>query len=214
MRPLVAPSIISFDYAQMGSSVKALMDAGADWIHFDVMDGQFVPPITFGAQLVADMRKLGDTPFEVHLMTATPERHFDAFIEAGCSRVIFHAEATAHAHRLAQSLAARGVGAGLALNPGTPVEVAEPLLGQLDTVLVMTVNPGWGGQEFIAEALDKVRRLRSADHRIGIEVDGGITPQTIGCAREAGADLFVVGSYLATCGSIPAGMEALRSACG
>jgi len=125
MKPMIAPSILSCDPSQFRPSVKEMLDGGCDWLHFDVMDGQFVPPITFGAELVKSLRDLGDTPFEVHLMTETPEEHFDAFIEAGCQRVIFHYEATPHAHRLCQSLHEKGVQAGVAINPATPIEVLE-----------------------------------------------------------------------------------------
>lgn len=208
----LAPSILSCSYRDMADSIQQMIDGGAEWIHYDVMDGQFVPPITFGAQLVKDMPK--GTGLEAHLMTLTPERHFEAFIEAGCKRIIFHAEATMHAHRLVQDLHSRGVQAGLAINPGTPIEAAIPLLSDLDLVLVMTVNPGWGGQEFIEECLEKVRRVRELAPDLDIEVDGGIDPSTIGRAWGAGANVFVAGSFIARSSSIPGAMRELRSACG
>jgi len=213
MRVQIDRKILSFDMGDIRRSVVELVSAGADLIHFDVMDGQFVPPITFGCGLVKDLRAVGDTPFEAHLMTSTPDRHFEAFARAGCSRVIFHAEATAHAHRLVGDLHERGLEAGLAINPGTPVEAAVPLLDVLDLVLVMTVNPGWGGQSFIPSCLEKVRRLREAAPDLAIEVDGGIDPDTIRAARDAGATVFVVGSYLARAESIPCAMEELRRRC-
>ncbi len=213
MKPVFAPSILSCDPAEYRPAVKEILDAGSDWLHFDVMDGQFVPPITFGADLVKSLRSLGDTPFEVHLMTETPDAHFDAFIAAGCTRVIFHAEATHHAHRLCQALHEREVQAGVAINPATPVDCLLPLIGTMDIALIMTVNPGWGGQRLIEECLHKVRALRDAAPALDIEVDGGIDPKTIGRAWEAGANVFVTGSYLMRAPSVASGLEELRAAC-
>lgn len=214
MKLLFSPSFLSFDHAELAGPVRELISAGADWIHCDIMDGQFVPPITVGAEMVKSLRDGVSTPFEAHLMTLTPERHFDAFIGAGCRRIIFHAEATAHAHRLVQSLHDRGVEAGIAINPATHENAVEPLVGFADLILVMTVNPGWGGQKFIASCLDKVRKIRSWDPNQQIEVDGGIDTVTIKCARDAGANVFVTGSFLAEASSPAKGLAELKQACG
>ena len=196
MKYELAPSVLSFDLTSLSSSVPRLIAAGAGIVHLDVMDGQFVPPITFGAALASSLRKHTDAPMEAHLMVMDPERQFDAFQEAGCKRIVFHYEATKHAHRLVQDLKSRGLDAGIAINPGTPSEVLDAVIGDLDMVLVMTVNPGWGGQKFIASTLEKIARVRALRPGMDIQVDGGIDPSTIGQVIEAGANSFVVGSYL------------------
>ena len=196
MKYELAPSVLSFDLTSLSSSVPQLIAAGAGIVHLDVMDGQFVPPITFGAALASSLRKHTDAPMEAHLMVMDPERQFDAFQEAGCKRIVFHYEAIKHAHRLVQDLKSRGLDAGIAINPGTPSEVLDAVIGDLDMVLVMTVNPGWGGQKFIASTLEKIARVRALRPYMDIQVDGGIDPSTIGQVIEAGANSFVVGSYL------------------
>lgn len=196
MKYELAPSVLSFDLTSLSSSVPRLIAAGAGIVHLDVMDGQFVPPITFGAALASSLRKHTDAPMEAHLMVMDPERQFDAFQEAGCKRIVFHYEATKHAHRLVQDLKSRGLDAGIAINPGTPSEVLDAVIGDLDMVLVMTVNPGWGGQRFIASTLEKIARVRALRPDMDIQVDGGIDPSTIEKVIEAGANSFVVGSYL------------------
>ncbi|HLO97119.1 MAG TPA: ribulose-phosphate 3-epimerase [Fimbriimonas sp.] len=206
----LAPSVLSFDLTTLSQSVKSLEQGGADIIHLDVMDGQFVPPISFGDCLAASLRHHTKMRMEAHLMTLNPERQFDAFQSAGCERIIFHAEATHHAHRLIQDLHGRGLKAGIALNPGTSVSVVEELLPEVDLVLIMTVNPGWGGQKFIESTMAKIAEIRSVFPDLEIQVDGGIDPRTIGTAYTAGASSFVVGSYLLRAQSIEEGLKCLR----
>lgn len=213
MSPIICPSILSCDPANFHDPVKQMMEAGCDWIHLDVMDGQFVPPITFGADLAQSLAKIGSVPCEAHLMTETPERHFDAFALAGCKRITFHLEATKHGHRLCQSLKARGILAGVAINPGTPASAVMEYKDLADLVLVMTVNPGWGGQNLIESCIDKVAEIRQAMPSMRIQVDGGVDDKTIRRIWEAGATDFVAGSYLMRTPSIACGVTALREAC-
>lgn len=210
----ITPSILSCDPAQFRPAVEQMISGGCDGIHFDVMDGQFVPPITFGADLVRSLRALGDLPFDTHLMTVTPDRHFEAFIAAGSQRVAFHLETTAHAHRLAQELRERGVEPAVAINPATPAEAVYPLLPVVDNVLVMTVNPGWGGQTLIESCVEKVMAIHARAPEMEITVDGGVDPQTIRRLWDAGASTFVTGSYLMRAPSIAEGIAELRSLCG
>jgi ribulose-phosphate 3-epimerase len=213
MNCTIAPSVLGLDHANMRARIGEIIAGGASMLHFDVMDGQFVPPISFGDALVAGLRDLGDVLFEAHLMTQTPERHFEAFARAGCGRIIFHAEATPHAHRLAQTLRAMGVEPGIAINPGTAVESVRSVLDVVDLVLVMTVNPGWGAQKFIAGAMEKVRAIRTWRSDVHIEVDGGIDEKTLPVAREAGANVFVVGNYLVKQHDLGAAMRELNALC-
>lgn len=213
MSCLLAPSILSFDLTNIRGSVERMSAAGAQIIHLDVMDGQFVPPITFGSDYVAKLRIASNAVFEAHLMTNTPERHFEDFAKAGCERIIFHAEATLHSHRLAQSLRAMGISPGVAINPGTSVEAILPILDLVDLVLVMTVNPGWGGQEFIGSALSKATALRTLRPDLLIEVDGGINPHTLKLAKDAGANVFVVGNHLAKALDLDASVRELVRLC-
>jgi ribulose-phosphate 3-epimerase len=210
----ITPSILSCDPAEFRPAVRAMVAAGVDGIHFDVMDGQFVPPITFGADLVCSLRSEGTLPFDVHLMTHTPELHFEAFHKAGCERIAFHVEATVHSHRLMQELKSRGLEASIALNPGTPAEAIYPLLDLADAVLVMTVNPGWGGQSLIRSTLEKIAQIRAWRPDVEIHVDGGVDHETIVELAAAGATAFVTGSYLMRAPSIAEGVARLRNACG
>jgi ribulose-phosphate 3-epimerase len=194
----VAPSILSADFRRLGAQIEEVMAAGARVIHFDVMDGHFVPPITIGplvASSVADQVHAAGGVVDVHLMIEAPERQIEAFAEAGADSITFHEEATPHANRTLAAIRELGCLAGIAINPGTPVEALAELQGLADIVLNMTVNPGWGGQAFIEGSPDKVSRLRQVvgeDSRI--EVDGGIDAGTAGSVAEAGASLFVAGS--------------------
>jgi ribulose-phosphate 3-epimerase len=197
--PRVAPSILSADFAKLGSQVAEVMDAGARVIHVDIMDGHFVPPITIGpmvAAAIADQVHDAGGAIDVHLMIAEPDRHIEAFAEAGADSISFHAEATPHANRTLAAIRELGCGAGVAINPGTPVEAISELRGSADLVLCMSVNPGWGGQAFIETSPGKVERLKPLVGDAAIEVDGGIDAATAGPIAAAGASLFVAGSAI------------------
>jgi ribulose-phosphate 3-epimerase len=193
----VAPSILSADFSRLGSQVDEVMAAGARVIHFDVMDGHFVPPITIGplvASSIADRVHAAGGALDVHLMIEAPERQIEAFAAAGADSITFHEEATAHANRTLGAIRELGCLAGVAINPGTPVEALAELRGQADIALCMTVNPGWGGQAFVEGSVDKVSRLAALLGEAKIEVDGGIDASTAGSVAAAGASLFVAGS--------------------
>ncbi len=196
----VAPSILSADFGRLREQVREVLDAGARVIHVDVMDGHFVPPITFGPIAVEALRELvhgSGALLDVHMMIERPERQVEDFARAGADSVTFHSEATPHAVRVAHLIREHGATAGVAINPGTPVEALTDLVDAVDLVLCMTVNPGWGGQPFIAHSIEKLQRLRTLlAGAAAIEVDGGIDVDTVGPCREAGASLFVAGAAI------------------
>ncbi|WP_274650513.1 ribulose-phosphate 3-epimerase [Paenibacillus humicola] len=196
---IIAPSILSADFAALAEELQNVERAGADWIHIDVMDGHFVPNLTFGPLVVGAARTHTRLPFDVHLMIERPEAYIPEFVAAGADRITVHAEACTHLHRVVHMIKEAGLPAGVALNPATPLSVLEHMLADLDLVLIMTVNPGFGGQKFIPESLAKLRRLRTmlqaaGRNEVHVQVDGGINPETSPLVREAGADVLVAGS--------------------
>ncbi|NLY72089.1 MAG: ribulose-phosphate 3-epimerase [Tissierellia bacterium] len=197
---IISPSILSADFSKLGEEIKALDEAGADWIHFDVMDGQFVPNISFGAPILKDIKPLTKLPFDVHLMVVEPYNYLEDFAKKGANLITFHVEAVEDVNRYFDKLNELGVKIGLSLSPDSPVELIEPYLDRLDLVLVMSVYPGFGGQKFIEASLDKIskisrlRKERQLDFLI--EVDGGVGPANASIIKEAGADVLVAGSAI------------------
>jgi ribulose-phosphate 3-epimerase len=218
----IAPSILSADLTQLGAQVKAAEAAGADMIHIDVMDGRFVPNITWGLPIVKAVKQVTDLPLDVHLMIVEPERYLDAFREAGADTLTVHVEASPHLHRTLQHIRGLGVRASVALNPHTPAVMLDMVYGLLDMVLVMTVNPGFGAQSFLPEVLPKIEAVRARSEALGmaldIQVDGGISPVTVGQVVDAGANVLVAGNAIfnapegitAATKAIRAGAEAAR----
>ncbi|MCK4838979.1 MAG: ribulose-phosphate 3-epimerase [Desulfobulbaceae bacterium] len=197
---MIAPSILSADFARLGAEINEVLDAGADVVHIDVMDGHFVPNITIGPLIVKAARAITDAPLDVHLMIENADRYLDDFAEAGADWITIHAETGNHLHRTIGRIKDLGKKAGIVLNPATPLESIEWLLADVDLVMIMSVNPGFGGQKFIPSSLTKIRRLKkmidSRGLKAGIEVDGGIGPNNIGEVVEAGANIFVAGSAI------------------
>ena len=196
--PALAPSLLSADFSDLNAAIKQIENNKGTVVHIDVMDGQFVPEITYGQPVVRTIRKLTQLPFDVHLMVEHPENQINSFIDAGADWVTFHIEATPHAHRLIQMIHEKGKKAGIALNPATPVSALQEILSDVDVVLVMTVNPGWGGQKLISSCVEKIKELKRIRQEKGynylISVDGGVNNDTLQTVLDAGVDVFVSGS--------------------
>lgn len=212
----IAPSILAADYANFAQELKRIDETSADYVHIDIMDGQFVPNISFGADVVASLRKHSKLVFDCHLMVVEPERYVDAFAQAGADIMTIHVEATKHIHGALQKIKKAGLKAGVVINPGTPVSALEPVLSLVDQVLIMTVNPGFGGQAFIPEMLDKVKQVATwreeGGYAFDIEVDGGVDDKTIKACQKAGANVFVAGSYLFKASDLTSQVQTLRDA--
>lgn len=209
----VAPSILASNFLKLEEELFKIGGSGAELLHVDVMDGSFVPPISFGQEIVKKIKSVSRLPLDVHLMIDNPEKHIESFLDIGVEFLTFHIEATNHAHRIAQQIRKSGTKAGVALNPGTNIQLLEPLLSELDLVLVMSVNPGWGGQNFIHSALDKIRWLKSRNRdseSFVVEVDGGINKETAKLCHDAGIDILVAGTHVFSASDYKVQVDSLR----
>ena len=197
---LISPSVLAADFSKLGEEIQLVSEEGADLIHLDVMDGHFVPNLSFGADIIKGIRGFSNLPFDVHLMIENPEHYVDAYVEAGANFITVHPEATPHIHSVLQKIHKAGVKAGIALNPGTPIEALENVIDIIDLILVMTVNPGFGGQSFLSSQLPKISKIRTiiddGGHSIDLSVDGGINPITAKLAIDAGANILVAGTSI------------------
>ena len=213
----IAPSLLSVDFARMADELAMIEAAGADWLHVDVMDGVFVPNLSFGLKVIETVRKLTALPLDVHLMTVEPEKYFDSFAKAGANGLTVHVETAPHLHRQLMRIKELGLVAGATLNPSTSLETIREVAGILDLLLIMSVNPGFGGQKFIPHSLDKIRRARQLLDGIGsaaiLEVDGGVARDTIRSCYKAGADTFVAGNAIFSAADPAAEVSVLRNLC-